>query len=152
MQPPRESPDLSPMQLDADRNALAVWQAGAAWHYGRHGPYNQDAGIVRAGVIRHSHPQEYAMSPLSQSEIDTRLRSLPSWRIERGELTRTFTHNDFRAALAFVNKVGDLAEQAGHHPDIDIRYNKVRLGLVTHDAGGLTAKDFEAAAAVDKLG
>ena len=92
------------------------------------------------------------MSPLSQSEIDARLRSLPSWRIEGGELTRTFTHKDFRAALAFVNKVGDFAEGAGHHPDIDIRYNKVRLGLVTHDAGGLTAKDFEAAAAVDKLG
>jgi 4a-hydroxytetrahydrobiopterin dehydratase len=51
-----------------------------------------------------------------------------------------------------VNKVGDLAERAGHHPDIDIRYNKVRLGLVTHDAGGLTAKDFDLAAAVDKLG
>jgi len=92
------------------------------------------------------------MSALSQPEVDTRLRSLPAWRVEGGELTRTFTHQDFRAALAFVNKVGDLAEQAGHHPDIDIRYNKVRLGLVTHDAGGLTAKDFELAAAVDKLG
>ena len=92
------------------------------------------------------------MAPLSQTEIDTRLRSLPAWRIEGGELTRTFTHKDFRAALAFVNKVGDLAEAAGHHPDIDIRYNKVRLGLVTHDAGGLTAKDFEVGAAVDKLG
>jgi 4a-hydroxytetrahydrobiopterin dehydratase len=92
------------------------------------------------------------MAALSQSEIDTRLRSLPAWRIEGGELTRTFTHQDFRAALAFVNKVGDLAEAAGHHPDIDIRYNKVRLGLVTHDAGGLTAKDFELATAVDKVG
>jgi 4a-hydroxytetrahydrobiopterin dehydratase len=47
--------------------------------------------------------------------------------------------------------VGDLAEQAGHHPDIDIRYNKVRLGLVTHDAGGLTGKDFDLAASVNKL-
>jgi len=92
------------------------------------------------------------MAALSQSDIDARLRSLPAWRIEGGELTRTFTHKDFRAALAFVNKVGDLAEEAGHHPDIDIRYNKVRLGLVTHDDGGLTAKDFELAGAVDKLG
>jgi len=92
------------------------------------------------------------MAALTPSDVDTRLRSLPAWHVEGGELTRTFTHKDFRAALAFVNTVGDLAEQAGHHPDIDIRYNKVRLGLVTHDAGGLTAKDFDLAAAVDKLG
>ena len=92
------------------------------------------------------------MPSLSQSEVETRLGSLPGWRVESGELTRTFTHKDFRAALAFVNKVGDLAEQAGHHPDIDIRYNKVRLALVTHDAGGLTAKDFGLAGEVDKLG
>lgn len=91
------------------------------------------------------------MSTLSPSELDTRLHSVPAWRIEGGELTRTFTHADFRAALAFVNKVGELAEEAGHHPDIDIRYNKVRLGLVTHDAGGISAKDFELAAAVDNL-
>lgn len=92
------------------------------------------------------------MPALSQLDAESRLRSVPSWHIEAGELTRTFTHKDFRAALAFVNKVGDLAENAGHHPDIDIRYNKVRLGLVTHDAGGLTSKDFDLAAAVDKLG
>lgn len=91
------------------------------------------------------------MPPLSKSEIDTRLSSLPAWNIERGELVRTSIHKDFRTALTFVNKVGDLAEQAGHHPDIDIRYNKVRLALVTHDAGGLTAKDFDLAGAVDKL-
>jgi len=91
------------------------------------------------------------MPALSQSDIETRLRSLPAWRIEAGELTRTLNHKDFRGALAFVNAVGELAEQAGHHPDIDIRYNKVRLGLVTHDAGGLTAKDFDMATAVDKL-
>lgn len=92
------------------------------------------------------------MPPLSQPEIDVRLRSVPAWQVQAGELTRTFTQNDFRDALAFVNKVGDLAESAGHHPDIDIRYNKVRLSLVTHDAGGLTAKDFDLAAEVDKLG
>ena len=91
------------------------------------------------------------MPPLSQTEVETRLGSLPSWHVEAGELTRIFIHQDFRAALAFVNKVGDLAEQAGHHPDIDIRYNKVRLALVTHDAGGLTAKDFDLAGGVDKL-
>jgi 4a-hydroxytetrahydrobiopterin dehydratase len=79
---------------------------------------------------------------LSQAEITTRLGSLPNWQIESGALVRTFTFADFRAALAFVNRVGELAEAAAHHPDIDIRYNRVRLSLVTHDAGGLTEKDF----------
>ena len=90
------------------------------------------------------------MAPLSETEISTRLKSLPHWKVESGALTRTFTFKDFRASLGFVNKVGELAEQAGHHPDIDIRYNRVRLALVTHDAGGITAKDFVLAAASDK--
>ena len=64
---------------------------------------------------------------------------------------RTFTFEDFRAALRFVNRVGAAAEAAGHHPDIDIRYSRVRLALVTHDAGGLTEKDFSLAAEADKL-
>ncbi|MGA3010183.1 MAG: 4a-hydroxytetrahydrobiopterin dehydratase [Terracidiphilus sp.] len=91
------------------------------------------------------------MHPLSKEEIASLLGALPGWQIEAGELTRTFKFDDFIAALAFVNRVGDQAEKAGHHPDIDIRYNRVRLGLVTHDAGGLTAKDFELATVADKL-
>jgi 4a-hydroxytetrahydrobiopterin dehydratase len=79
------------------------------------------------------------------------LSNLPGWQVENGELTRTFTFKDFLAALAFVNRLGERAEKAGHHPDVDIRYNRVRLGLVTHDAGGLTEKDFDLAAAADKL-
>jgi 4a-hydroxytetrahydrobiopterin dehydratase len=90
------------------------------------------------------------MSPLSSAEVASRLTGVSGWQVESGELTRTFAFKDFLAALAFVNKVGDLAEKAGHHPDIDIRYNKVRLALVTHDAGGLTAKDFDLAATVNK--
>jgi 4a-hydroxytetrahydrobiopterin dehydratase len=91
------------------------------------------------------------MPPLSDAEIKARLVSVPDWQIESGELVRTFLFKDFRQSLAFVNQVGELAEKAGHHPDIDIRYNKVRLGLVTHDAGGISAKDFDLAAAADKL-
>ena len=91
------------------------------------------------------------MAALSQTEIKGKLISVPDWQIESDELTRTFLLKDFLAALGFVNKVGELAEQAGHHPDIDIRYNKVRLALATHDAGGITEKDFELAAAADKL-
>jgi len=91
------------------------------------------------------------MSALSTQQADSLLITLPGWQIDAGELVRTFKFEDFRAALRFVNQVGDLAEEAGHHPDIDIRYNKVRLALVTHDAGGLTNKDFDLAAKADKL-
>ena len=90
------------------------------------------------------------MATLIDSEIASRLASLPAWQVQSGELVRTFTWTDFKAALAFVNRVGMLAETAGHHPDIDIRYNRVRLALVTHDAGGLTANDFDLAAEIDR--
>ncbi len=91
------------------------------------------------------------MTALSPAEVQSCLTKTPSWHVEGGELMRNFQFEDFRAALAFVNRVGDAAEEAGHHPDIDIRWNRVRLSLVTHDASGLTAKDFELAARVDQL-
>ncbi len=91
------------------------------------------------------------MQPLSPQEAQSHLAGLSGWKIEAGELVKTFQFKDFRAALHFVNKVGDLAEKAGHHPDIDIRYNRVRLALTTHDAGGLTQKDFDLARQSEKL-
>ena len=91
------------------------------------------------------------MPALSAAEIASHLTKVPNWSIENGELVRTFQFKDFLGSMQFVNKVADLAEAAAHHPDIDIRYNKVRLGLVTHDAGGLTAKDFQLAAQADEL-
>jgi 4a-hydroxytetrahydrobiopterin dehydratase len=90
------------------------------------------------------------MPALSPQQAAARLNSLPDWQIEGGELVRTFKFGDFVAAMGFVNRVADLAEAAGHHPDIDIRYNRVRLALVTHDAGGITGKDFDLAAQADK--
>ncbi|MGO9340010.1 MAG: 4a-hydroxytetrahydrobiopterin dehydratase [Terracidiphilus sp.] len=89
------------------------------------------------------------MPALSNEQAASKLKNLPGWEISAGELVRTYEFEDFRAALGFVNQVADLAEAAGHHPDIDIRYNKVRLALVTHDAGGLTNKDFDLAALAD---
>jgi len=91
------------------------------------------------------------MPALSADEANRRLAALPEWKIVSGELVRTFQFKDFRAALAFVNQVGELAETAGHHPDIDIRYNRVRLALVTHDAGGITSKDFDLAAVTENF-
>ena len=91
------------------------------------------------------------MAALTPQQAASLLASLPDWKIQAGELVRTYSFKDFRASLAFVNRVGELAENAGHHPDIDIRYNKVRLALVTHDAGGLTNKDFDLASAADRV-
>jgi len=87
---------------------------------------------------------------LDQAQIQTSLASLPEWKLEQGELVRTVTFKDFLQAMKFVNQVADLAEKAGHHPDIDIRYNKVRLALVTHDAGGITQSDISLAQDIDK--
>ena len=91
-----------------------------------------------------------ARSPLSEIDISTRLAGVPRWKQQGNEIVRTFDFKDFREALGFVNRVGELAEKAGHHPYIDIRYNKVRLALTTHDAGGLTKNDFELAQQVDE--
>ena len=89
--------------------------------------------------------------PLQETGIASRLAAVPHWKQTGSEIVRTFDFSDFRAAMAFVNKTADLAEKAGHHPDIDIRYNKVRLALTTHDSGGLTTHDFDLAAQIDKL-
>lgn len=91
------------------------------------------------------------MTVISAEDAQRRLTGLPGWKIDAGELVKTFNFKDFREALAFVNRVGEAAESAGHHPDIDIRYNRVRLGLVTHDAGGLTEKDFNLASTANTL-
>lgn len=90
------------------------------------------------------------MAALSPDDVKARLGKLNGWQIENGQLVRTFQFKDFRGSLRFVNQVGELAEHAGHHPDIDIRYNRVRLSLVTHDAGGLTDKDFDLAAQAEQ--
>jgi 4a-hydroxytetrahydrobiopterin dehydratase len=85
------------------------------------------------------------MKPLAQAEIDAWLAREPLWKFTNGQLSREWKFKDFVAAIAFVNQVAEMAEAVEHHPDIDIRYNQVRLGLVTHDAGGVTAKDADMA-------
>lgn len=91
------------------------------------------------------------MPALSPQDAETRVRNLAGWQIESGELTKTFTFKDFLSAIDFVNQIAKIAEGAGHHPDIDIRYNRVRIALVTHDEGGLTEKDFDLAGGIEKL-
>ena len=75
-------------------------------------------------------------------ELDEAVAGTDGWTLLDGELVREAKFADFLAAMEFVNRVAAIAESEGHHPDIDIRYNRVRLALVTHDAGGITARDF----------
>ena len=91
------------------------------------------------------------MSALSSEAITQHLVTLPDWRLENGALARSFSFTDFSEAMSFVNSVAAVAEHAGHHPDIDIRYNKVQLALSSHDAGGITNKDFLLAAEIGKI-
>ena len=84
---------------------------------------------------------------LTAAEITDQLRNLPDWRtVDDGKaIAATFKFADFKTALHFVNQVGDEAEELNHHPDVDIRWNKVILTLSTHSEGGLTQRDFELA-------
>jgi 4a-hydroxytetrahydrobiopterin dehydratase len=91
------------------------------------------------------------MEKLNATQIKTALTSLPEWKKKDKTIYRTYEFKDFPAAIRFVNALARLAEKAWHHPDIDIRWNKVRLGLTTHDAGGLTKKDFALAKKFDGL-
>lgn len=90
------------------------------------------------------------MRAMTDVEIETVLRGEPEWRLQDGKLVRTWTFADFVKAMEFVSKIAALAEEAGHHPDIDIRYNKVTLGLVSHDAGGVTERDAKMAARISR--
>ena len=92
------------------------------------------------------------MSLLTPEMVQESLRALPRWKLEGKEIVRHYEFPDFAAAMRFVNEVAEKAEKAGHHPDIDIRYNKVRLALVSHDKGGLTKRDLAMAEAIDSLG
>ncbi|RMH30263.1 MAG: 4a-hydroxytetrahydrobiopterin dehydratase [Planctomycetota bacterium] len=86
---------------------------------------------------------------LTDTERSTALQARPQWSEVSGAIQRTYQFKDFAAAMAFVNRVAQAAERADHHPDILIRYNKVTLTLSTHDAGGVTRKDFDLAAEAD---
>lgn len=91
------------------------------------------------------------MKKLSSTQIKSALTSVPDWKKKGAAITRTYQFKDFPAAIKFVNKVAKVAEKAWHHPDIDIRWNKVTLTLSTHDAGGLTGKDFSLAKKFDGI-
>lgn len=88
---------------------------------------------------------------LKPQDIKTSLKKIPEWEMEKKSIERTFEFDDFNQAIDFVNAVAEIAEEEEHHPNIDIRFNKVRLQLSTHSEGGLTDRDFELAEKIDNL-
>jgi 4a-hydroxytetrahydrobiopterin dehydratase len=91
------------------------------------------------------------MDTLNQEQIEAALGELGEWGLDHEALTRTFRFADFANAIGFVEHLAEVAEERHHHPDIDIRYNKVTVRLSTHSAGGITMRDVELAEAVDHL-
>jgi len=89
------------------------------------------------------------MARLSASAVERRLAALKGWKQVGGAIQKQYTFANFKEAMFFVNTVAGLAEKAGHHPDITVNYNRVTLSLSTHDAGGITAKDFDLAKRVE---
>jgi len=88
---------------------------------------------------------------LTENEMTAQTARLGPWQRTGGEIVRRFEFADFPTALQFVNAVARLAEEANHHPDIDIRWNKVVLRLSTHSKGGLTKLDFDLAEKINAL-
>jgi 4a-hydroxytetrahydrobiopterin dehydratase len=91
------------------------------------------------------------MSRLDDTAVEEGLQRLPGWERRGNQILKTFVRKDFANAITFVNEVADAAEAAGHHPDIDIRWNKVTLALSSHAEGGLTDSDFQLAARIQEL-
>ncbi|AFZ21123.1 4a-hydroxytetrahydrobiopterin dehydratase [Allocoleopsis franciscana] len=90
-------------------------------------------------------------SLLTDTEIQERAKPLEGWIVEGKTLRLTRKFKDFVEAIAFVNQLVEPAEAAGHHPDLEISYNQITITLTTHDAGGLTSKDFELAQVISRL-
>jgi 4a-hydroxytetrahydrobiopterin dehydratase len=89
--------------------------------------------------------EELKMAKLSADEIKEKLKALPGWEYKENAISKTFKFKEFLHGIEFVQKVAEIAEGADHHPDITIKYTKVTFTCSTHDAGGVTDKDFKLA-------
>jgi 4a-hydroxytetrahydrobiopterin dehydratase len=89
------------------------------------------------------------MALLSDDDVRARLSTISGWEREGAEIRKTYAFDSFKAAMAFANRVAGIADAADHHPDILVQYRKVSLTLTSHDAGGLTERDFRLAATID---
>lgn len=90
-------------------------------------------------------------SPLSGNEVDVLLNQVPGWEGRGLKISKKFKFTDFKQAMSFVNKIADIAESEGHHPDFLVHYNEVSVTLWTHVVNGLTENDFIVAAKINKV-
>ncbi len=90
-------------------------------------------------------------TPLPESDVRTALSRLPGWKLNGKTIERKFEFPDFLEAMAFVNRIAKAAEESQHHPDISISYNKVTLGLISHDSGGVTQRDIKMAGRINEI-
>ena len=88
---------------------------------------------------------------LKRRQIQAQLATLNGWRLRGKRISKLFVFDDFMQGIHFLNRIAKLAEGMNHHPDIDIRYNKIKLSLTTHDEGGLTIRDFKLARKIDQM-
>lgn len=110
--------------------------------------YNRAMDLLNKKCV----PCKGNVQPFDAEAVHVYLLDTPGWEsVDDTKISRTFKFNDFIEALSFVNKVGDIAESEGHHPDIHIVYNKVTLELFTHEAKGLTENDFILAVKINQL-
>jgi len=121
--------------------------ASRYYYYNEEGKFREDKKMVDL-VRKHCVPCEAGTPPLTQEEAEAMMSQVAGWSLEDNTLSRRFKFRDFREAMAFVNRVADLAEEEGHHPDIHIFWNKVRLDLTTHAIKGLSENDFIMAAKI----
>lgn len=91
------------------------------------------------------------MATLTAGEIRTALDALPGWQHVESAITRQYRLDGFAGAIAFVVRLSYAAEAANHHPDLDIRYDRVRVTLSTHSEGGVTGKDLDLARAIERF-
>lgn len=104
-----------------------------------------------SGNLAHGTMSNLTYDKLSDQEVAEGLKSLPGWAVIDGAISKEFAFDSYAAGLLFTAACGQMAEQLNHHPDIYAGYRKVRVSFVTHDAGGLTAYDLEAARRVEAL-
>jgi 4a-hydroxytetrahydrobiopterin dehydratase len=96
-------------------------------------------------------PCEGGTPPMGELEAKALLKEVEGWQLLENKIQKVFKFKDFKESMEFVNRVADLAEEEGHHPDILISWNKVTLNLTTHAIGGLSENDFIMAAKINKM-
>jgi 4a-hydroxytetrahydrobiopterin dehydratase len=88
---------------------------------------------------------------LAKDDVKARLKTMPGWKLDDGEIEKDYKFKDFKESMLFVNAIARAAEAMDHHPDIEIKYNRVEIALSTHSEGGITERDFALAAQIDSV-